>query len=109
MYKFRRQHPLGRYVLDFYCEEARLAIELDGGQHGHPGRRDRDLNRDRELESQGIKTLRFWNSALVRSRQMVRDTIFRELQERAPHPLPAYTRVGGSALEKDINPDSASS
>lgn len=91
-YKFRRQHPVGKYVLDFYCEEARLVIELDGAQHGFPQQRDRDRLRDQELEHIGIKTLRFWNSRLRRDQECVRDTIFRELQERAPHPLPSYTR-----------------
>src|SRR6266851_10473167 len=41
-YKFRRQHPTGKYSLDFFCEEARLSIELDGFQHGHPARRAYD-------------------------------------------------------------------
>ncbi len=93
-YKFRRQHPVGRYVLDFYCEEARLGIELDGSGHGFPEGQSNDRVRDRTLEKSGIKTLRFWNSRILRQKQAIRDTIFRELQERAPHPLPAYTRPG---------------
>ena len=44
------------------------------------------------LQSRGIKTLRFWNSHLRRNAQSIRDTIFNELQRRAPHPLPKYTR-----------------
>src|SRR5580698_9245503 len=84
-YKFRRQHPLGDYYLDFFCEEAELNIELDGSQHGYP-------DREKYLFARGIKTLRFWNSHLRRNPQSVRDTIFEELQRRAPHPLPEYTR-----------------
>ena len=91
-YKFRRQHPLGDYSLDFFCEEAELAIELDGGQHGHPNQQAHDAERERFLKSRGIKTLRFWNSQLRRNARNVRDAIFNELQKRAPHPLPAYTR-----------------
>jgi very-short-patch-repair endonuclease len=91
-YKFRRQHPVGDYSLDFFCEEAELAIELDGGQHGHPDQQAHDVEREKFLKSRGIKTLRFWNSHLRRHAQGVRDTIFHELQKRAPHPLPAYTR-----------------
>src|SRR5579859_546281 len=57
-YKFRRQHPLGDYYLDFFCEEADLAIELDGSQHGHPARQAHDAEREKFLKSLGIKTLR---------------------------------------------------
>jgi very-short-patch-repair endonuclease len=91
-YKFRRQHPVGVYFLDFFCEEARLAIELDGSGHGFPARRDQDAHRETYLGTLGIKTLRFWNRQLRQERQFVRDVIFRTLQERAPHPLPDYTR-----------------
>ena len=91
-YKFRRQHPIGKYSLDFFCDEADLAIELDGSQHGFPEQQRRDAEREEFLKSNGIKTLRFWNSFLRRHPQAVRDKIFAELQARAPHPLPKYTR-----------------
>ncbi|MEI6194806.1 MAG: DUF559 domain-containing protein [Verrucomicrobiota bacterium] len=91
-YKFRRGHPVGIYFLDFYCREASLSIELDGGGHGFPEQRAHDAERTRYLASLGIKELRFWNSRLRRDKQAIRDTIFRELQMRAPHPLPDYTR-----------------
>ena len=91
-YKFRRQHPVAKYFLDFFCEEARLSIELDGGSHGHPDQKAYDAERARILTSLGIKELRFWNSRLRRDKQAIRDTIFRELQARAPHLLPDYTK-----------------
>ena len=53
-WKFRRQHAIGRYILDFYCIDARLCIELDGGQHSEPERRRRDGIRARYLADQGI-------------------------------------------------------
>ena len=90
-YKFRRQHPTGIYYLDFFCEEARLNIEVDGGHHGHPDQQQHDLEREKYLRSLGIKTLRFWNANLRRNTRAVRDTIFNELQARAPRPLPEYT------------------
>jgi very-short-patch-repair endonuclease len=89
-YKFRRQHPIGRYYLDFFCIEASLNIELDGSQHGLPENQLADASRDAFLAAQGIKTLRFWNGRLRREKQTVRDTIWQTLQERAPHPLPNY-------------------
>jgi very-short-patch-repair endonuclease len=91
-YKFRRQHPLGAYYLDFFCEEADLNIELDGRQHGLPNQIQRDEKREKFLKSRGITTLRFWNSHLRRNGQSIRDTIFEELQRRTPRPLPSYTR-----------------
>ena len=108
-YKFRRQHPTGEYVLDFFCEEARLSIELDGFQHGHPVRQAYDTKRAQFLETLGIKELRFWNSRLRREGQTVRDAIFNALQQRAPHPLPAYTRpgiVGVTKSQKETRPES---
>jgi len=57
--KFRRQHPLGRYIVDFFCLECALVIELDGGQHAK--QRQADEARDAWLASQGYRVLRFWN------------------------------------------------
>jgi very-short-patch-repair endonuclease len=92
-YKFRREHPVGPYVLDFFCVEARLSIELDGFGHGRPARQARDAERAGFLEKIGIKELRFWNSDLRQDGESIRTTIFNALQERAPHPLPDYTRA----------------
>jgi len=91
-YKFRRQHPVGDYVLDFFCEEAELNIELDGGHHGFPDQQKHDAERENFLKSRGIKTVRFWNAELRRDAEAVRTSIFAELQKRAPKPLPEYTR-----------------
>jgi very-short-patch-repair endonuclease len=91
-YKFRRQHPIGNYYLDFFCEEAALNIELDGRQHGFPDRQNHDAEREAFLQSYGIKTLRFWNSHLRRNARSIRDTIFNELQARAPLPSPVHPR-----------------
>ena len=60
-FRFRRQHPFDRYVLDFYCCEVKLAVELDGGQHNHPEVRARDEERSAFLSTHGIRVVRFWN------------------------------------------------
>ena len=91
-YKLRRQHPVGLHTLDFFCEEARLSIELDGSQHGFPDQQQRDAGRTVYLATLGLKELRFWNSRLRQEAQSIRGTIFRELQARAPHSLLDYTR-----------------
>ena len=64
-HRFRRQHPVGPYVLDFYCPRLRLAIELDGGQHNFPGESERDRRRELWLAARGITVLRFWNSDVI--------------------------------------------
>ena len=59
-YKFRRQHPIGPYVVDFVCFEKRLIIEVDGGQHAQQV--EDDNARTEWLQSQGFQVLRFWNN-----------------------------------------------
>ena len=89
-YKFRRQHTFGPFILDFFYVEAFLDIELDGSQHGFPEQAKKDEERDAWLANAGVKVLRFWNSRLRREKEFIRETIWRELQERAHHPLPHY-------------------
>jgi len=57
--KFRRQHPIGAYVLDFYCAAARLAVEVDGQGHDHPDQIAADRRRTAWLQEQGIGVIRF--------------------------------------------------
>jgi len=85
-YKFRREHPMGRYSLDFYCAEAKVSLEVDGGQHGFPERQDRDKAKERYLLSRGILTKRFWNWQVRDQPEMVRENVWLLLQERASHP-----------------------
>ena len=70
-FKFRRQHTLGKYFLDFYCPTAKLSIELDGFQHGLPKQRRRDEEREKFLASKGIEELRFWNHQWQNNREGV--------------------------------------
>jgi very-short-patch-repair endonuclease len=57
-FKFRVQHPIGPYILDFYCAEARLAVEIDGPVHDHPEQMAHDRRRDEYFRAMGIETLR---------------------------------------------------
>ncbi|MDA1277615.1 MAG: endonuclease domain-containing protein [Verrucomicrobia bacterium] len=91
-YKFRRQHPFGPHILDFFCIEATLNIELDGFQHGSPEHRARDAKRDAWLEHTGVKVLRFWCTHPRRDKELIRNAIWQALQERAPKPVPKYCR-----------------
>lgn len=72
---FRRQHPIGRYVLDFYCAACRLAIEVDGGQHASKDARRSDRVRSHWLTSNGVCVLRFWNNEVLSNLQGVLEVI----------------------------------
>jgi len=72
---FRRQHPLGRYILDFYCDAAKLAVEVDGYSHDVADRPARDQSRDRWLASQGVTTLRIPARDVLKSMDDVLATI----------------------------------
>jgi len=63
--KFRRQHPVGKFILDFACIEAKLIIEVDGGQHNEM--QIQDNQRTAWLEAQGWKVLRFWNNEVLQN------------------------------------------
>jgi crossover junction endodeoxyribonuclease RuvC len=73
--KFRRQHPLNGYILDFACEERKLAIELDGGQHTHESNNIQDEKRTRTLATSGWRILRFWNNDVIENIEGVLETI----------------------------------
>src|SRR5262245_52684379 len=81
-YKFRREQPMGRYVLDFYCAEAQLSVELDGGQHGCPEQANHDEEKEKYLLTRGIITKRFWNWQVRRQPEAVKANLWRLLQER---------------------------
>jgi len=73
--KFRRQQPIGPYVVDFVSFEAKLVIELDGGQHGLVPNEAADRLRTQRLEADGFRVIRFWNNELIENFEGVLDTI----------------------------------
>ncbi|MFZ4537732.1 methionine--tRNA ligase [Propionivibrio sp.] len=87
--KFRRQHPLDlghgqRYILDFFCQEALLAVELDGSQHAEAVHYDNE--RTRALAVAGIRVLRFWNNEMLQETEAVLETIFAALGAKTAAP-----------------------
>jgi len=82
-FRFRRQHPFERFVLDFYCCEVKLAIELDGGQHNEPDAKAHDKERSAFLAGHGIHVLRFWNNEVFTNLEGVLEKIYGVLLERA--------------------------
>jgi very-short-patch-repair endonuclease len=79
-FHFRREVPVGRYVLDFYCSKARLCVEVDGDQHSF--RRERDRNRDAYLAVRGITTIRFGSQECFSNAEGVALSIQRMCMER---------------------------
>ena len=73
--KFRRQHSVGKYVLDFYCPECRLAVELDGEAHFTSIRAEYDVARDKFIRSLKIRTVRFENRLVFENLESVLETI----------------------------------
>jgi very-short-patch-repair endonuclease len=84
-YKFRRQHPIGGFILDFACIEHRLVVDADGGQHADS---DHDARRTTWLEGEGWRIIRFWNNDILDNIEGVQDTILRAL-DRDDEPSPS--------------------
>jgi very-short-patch-repair endonuclease len=74
---FRRQHPMGPYVLDFYCARAQLAVEIDGASHDMGDRPERDIRRDAWLAKRGVTVIRIPAKDLLRDVDEAADTIVR--------------------------------
>jgi acyl-coenzyme A synthetase/AMP-(fatty) acid ligase len=91
--KFRRQHPKCGYILDFYCHEVKLAIELDGAPHAQAGQRRYDEQRTKALEAAGIQVVRFWNNEALNDTERILSIIWEliEAQRRATHPASSLT------------------
>jgi len=103
--KFKRQKPMGRYIVDFVCLERRLIIEVDGGQHAEQAAYDQ--RRDAWLQSQGYTVLHFWNNDVMQQLEGVLEQIRCTL---SPTPLPqAGEGLAGSEREiEKLLPSAAS-
>ena len=80
--RLRRQYIIGNFIADFYCHQAKLVVELDGGQHYEQGNMDYDQSRTQYLESLGLKVLRFSNSDIHKSFWRVCEAIDNTVKER---------------------------
>ncbi|HUL23003.1 MAG TPA: DUF559 domain-containing protein [Thermodesulfobacteriota bacterium] len=88
-FKFRRQQPIGRYVVDFVNLEKKLVVEVDGGQHAIDAR---DKIRDEWLRAEGYEVLRFWDNQVLSNLEGVLETIRASLLTPHPDPLPQGER-----------------
>ena len=89
-YKFRRQRPIGPYIVDFVCLEKRLVVEVDGGQHA--GQVELDTKRSGYLKEKGYRVMRFWNNEVLQETESVLAVILSSLDGSvtSPHPHPPH-------------------
>ena len=92
-YKFRRQHSIGVYIVDFVCLMEKLIVEIDGGHHAE--RTQYDERRTITLRAKGFRILRFWNNDVLNNTDAVLETILAELTARpSPSPSPRNGKRG---------------
>ncbi|MCX7513007.1 endonuclease domain-containing protein [Frateuria hangzhouensis] len=99
--KFRRQHEIDRYVVDFACTERMLVVELDGGQHQE--QQDYDNARTRYLQAKGYRVLRFWNNDVLTNIESVLEVMMEVLASPGPSPQPFPRRGEGARLAGEID------
>ena len=80
--KFKRQQPIGDYIVDFICKEAKIIIEIDGGQHNEPENIEYDKTRTEYLNTLGYKVIRFWNNEIYEN---IEGVVLRLKEEINPH------------------------
>ncbi len=85
-FRFRRQFPIGDFIVDFCCREQRLVVEIDGGHH--IDQQTTDKTRSALIEARGYRVIRFWNSEVLSNTDEVAEQIFNALTEPSPYPLP---------------------
>ncbi|ALQ50706.1 endonuclease domain-containing protein [Nitrosomonas ureae] len=96
--QFYRQKPLANYIVDFYCAAANLVIELDGSQHFEPDHQASDAERDRILESLGLRVLRFDNRQVMQELDAVMRVVFDAVEKGIPlgiPPSPPFSKGSG--------------
>lgn len=79
-FKFRRQRPVGPYIVDLVCLEKRIVIEIDGGQHVEKA--DHDEKRSQYLREKGLEVIRFWNHEVLQNGEAVLESIYSLLKKR---------------------------
>ena len=92
--RFRRQHPIDRYIVDFVCLSAKLVVELDGGQHAEQAEADADAERTRWRAGRGYRVVRFWNHDVLSQPDAVVEEIRRVLNEQSGDPILIFPGEG---------------
>ncbi|OHD63503.1 MAG: hypothetical protein A2176_11380 [Spirochaetes bacterium RBG_13_51_14] len=96
--KFRRQQPIGSYIVDFVCFENKLVVELDGSQHIED--KENDIGRDNWLKSQGFSIIRFWNNEVMNNI----DGVLAEIFNFCSHHPPLTPPIKGGEQRNSLTP-----
>ena len=97
--KFRRQHGIGPYIVDFYCPEQSIVIELDGDSHADAEQIQKDQRRDRYLRSIGLKVVRYGNDDILKNLEGVLEDLQTRVSSESTSPSPSLSRRG-----KEVEP-----
>lgn len=92
--KFRRQHDIGPYIVDFYCPEQSLVIEVDGDGHADVDQMLKDQLRDRYFQSLGLRVIRYFNDDIVKNLDGVLEDLAKRLSSGSTSPSPSLRRRG---------------
>ena len=95
--KFRRQHGIGPYIVDFYCPERSLVIEVDGDSHADADQILKDQLRDRYFQSLGLHVIRYINDDILKNLDGVLEDLVKRLSSRSTSPHPSLRRRGKEA------------
>jgi very-short-patch-repair endonuclease len=96
--KFRRQHGIGPYIVDFYCPEQSLVIEVDGESHADADQIVKDKQREAYMQSLGLRVIRYINDDIVKNLDGVLDDLAERISSRSTSPRPSLPRRGKEAV-----------
>lgn len=97
--KFRRQHGIGPYIVDFYCPEQSLVIEVDGDSHADPEQIEKDQRRDRYLQFIGLRVVRYRNDDIMNNLEGVLEDLQTRAASGSTSPCPSLSRRGKEKAE----------
>jgi very-short-patch-repair endonuclease len=95
--KFRRQHGIGPYIVDFYCSEQSLVIEVDGDSHADPDQTLKDQLRDNYLQSLGLRVIRYYNDDIVKNLEGILEDLSEKVSSGSTSPRRSLRRRGEEA------------
>lgn len=95
--KFRRQHGIGPYIVDFYCPEQSLVIEVDGDSHADADQIVKDRQREKYLQSLGLRVIRYINDDIVKNLDGILEDLVKKLSSGSTSPCPSLRRRGKEA------------
>jgi len=98
--KFRRQHGIGPHIVDFYCPEQSLVVEIDGDSHADGKQREKDRRRDRYLQSIGLRVVRYTNDDIMKNLDGVLEDLQKRVSSRSTSPHPSLSRRGEEMADR---------